>query len=116
MILAIALFALIFQAQPTHHTIFVVDKVIQTAEAHNKFGGIGTSSGEHHTAPVVMAEFSKRCKVVNFTKDRGNAEFVLETQPGSTTLTDAKGNVLYVSPAKKLKNMVKDVCKYVSEH
>lgn len=114
--LTVVLVALIFQSQPAHHTIFVVDKVIQTAEAHNKFGGIGTSSGEHHTAPVVMAEFSKRCQVVSFTQNRENAEFVLETQPGSTTLTDAKGNVLYVSPARKLKNMVKDVCGYVSKY
>jgi hypothetical protein len=114
--LAIVLLALMFQTQTARHTIFVVDKVIQTAEAHNKFGGVGASSGEHHTAPVVMAEFSKRCPAVSFTQNRATAEFVLETQPGSTTLTDAKGNVLYVSPAKRLKNMVKDVCGYVSGH
>jgi hypothetical protein len=75
-----------------------------------------TSEYEHHDAPVVMAEFSKRCPSVSFTQDRTVAEFVLEPQQGATSLINPKGDVLYVSPAKSMGNMVKDVCKYISSH
>jgi len=60
-----------------------------------------------------MAEFEKKCPAVSFTQDQSAADFVLQTQPGGTTLADLKGNVLYVSPAKNLGNMVKDVCGYI---
>ncbi len=115
--LAYLLLAALSQA-PAHHTVFVVDKVTQTTEAHNApFGGsVAASSGEHHSAPVVMAEFSKKCPAVSFTQDQASAEFILQTQSGSTILSDPKGAVLYVSPAKNLGNMVKDVCKFVSSH
>ncbi len=110
----IVLAVFLWQAAPTHHTIFVVDKVTERAEAHNTLGGVGASSGEHHSAPVVMSEFGKKCSIVTFTQDRSVADYILETQPGGSTLTDSKANVLYVSPAKTLKNMVKDVCGFVS--
>ncbi len=63
-----------------------------------------------------MGEFSKRCPTVSFTESQPAAEYILRTQSGATTLTDLKGNIVYVSPAKTLKNMVKDVCVYISSH
>jgi hypothetical protein len=112
----IALLLLVFLGQnaPPPHIVFVVDKITQTVEAHNVPFGSAASAGEHHSAPVVMAEFSKKCPAVSFTQDRSMADFVLQTQPGGTILSDPKGNVLYVSPAKNLGSMVKDVCKFVS--
>ena len=109
--------ALFFQINPPpRHTIFVVDKVTQVATASNK--ALGTQAQliqqDHHSAPVVMAEFSKKCPAVSFTQDQSVADFILQTQPGGSTLVDQKGTVLYVSPAKNLGSMVKDVCKFVS--
>jgi hypothetical protein len=113
--IAYFLLAALWQAPP-HHTIFVVDKVTQVSTASNK--ALGTQAQliqqDHHSAPVVMAEFSKKCPAVSFTQDQSAADFILQTQPGGSTLTDPKGNVLYVSPAKNLGNMVKDVCKFIS--
>jgi hypothetical protein len=112
---ALLLLAFLGQNTSSRHIVFVVDKITQTAEAHNApFGGAVASSGEHHSAPIVMAEFSKKCPVVSFTQDQTAADFILQTQSGGTTLADPKGNVLYVSPAKNLGNMVKDVCKFIS--
>jgi len=102
-----------FWQNPHPHVVFVVDKVTQTSESHATLGGPVNTVGEHHSAPVVIAEFSKRCPVVSFTQDQSAADFVLQTQSGATTLADPKGNVLYVSPAKNLGNMVKDVCGYI---
>ncbi|RXH57651.1 hypothetical protein GRAN_0961 [Granulicella sibirica] len=97
--------------------LFVVDKVSAVAEEHAKpFQGIAASSGEHHTAPVVMAEFSKSCPKVTLTQDQQASFYTLQTQPGGSILADSKGTVLYVSPAKTLKNMVKDVCRYMGSH
>ena len=96
--------------------VFVVDKVSQTVTTHD-YGSAGKAQeGEHHSAPVVMAEFGKRCPIVSFTQNRDSAEFILQTQSGGSTLSNAKGDVLYVSPAKTLGNMVKDVCTYVTQH
>ena len=98
------------------HTVYVVDKV--TAEAETKTTGYSATAqtGEHHSAPVVMGQFAKTCPAVRFTQDRTAADLILQTQPGSSVLSDAKGTVLYVSPAKTLKNMTKDVCGYISSH
>jgi len=114
--IAYLLLAAFLQNAPSHHTVFVVDKVTQVSEAHNApFGGaVAASSGEHHSAPVVMAEFAKKCPAISFTQDQSLADFVLQTQPGGTILSDPKGAVLYVSPAKNLGNMVKDMCKFIS--
>ena len=112
--IAYFLLAALWQA-PSHHKVFVVDKVTQVSTASNK--ALGTQGQliqqEHHSAPVVMAEFAKKCPAVSFTQDQSVADFVLQTQSGATTLADPKGNVLYVSPAKNLGNMVKDVCGYI---
>lgn len=105
---------MMMQGTAKPHIIFVVDKVVTTAEAHNKLGGVSASAGEHHTAPLIMAEFARKCPAVTFTQDRSAAEFVLEGQPNGSLLMDSKGTVLYVSPALYLHNMVKDVCKFVS--
>ena len=61
-----------------------------------------------------MAEFSKRCPSVAFTTDRAKADYVLQTQPGGSILTTPNDDVLYISPAKTLGNMVKDVCAYIA--
>lgn len=103
------------QPAPSAHTVFVLDSVIEQAEAHNTFGGVGGTASENHLAPIVIGVISKRCpETLHFTEDRSSAEYVLKPQQGSTMLLDAKGNVLYVSPAKLMGNMAKDVCKFVS--
>ncbi|WP_158909688.1 hypothetical protein [Granulicella sp. L56] len=113
--MAYFLLAAFWQA-PSHHKVFVIDKVTQVSTASNK--ALGTQGQlvqqEHHSAPVVMAEFAKKCPAISFTEDQSGADFILQTQPGGSTLADPKGNILYVSPAKNLGNMVKDVCKFVS--
>ncbi len=102
-------------AQPTRK-VFVVDKVSQTVTTHD-YGTSGKAQeGEHHSAPVVMAEFGKKCPNISFTQNRESAEFILQTQTGGSTLSNPKGDVLYVSPAKTLGNMVKDVCAYIARH
>jgi hypothetical protein len=114
--LAILTLALMQSATP-HHTIFVVDKVLTKDEARtNSGGGVTASTQVHHTGPVVMAEFMKKCPSVSFTQDQAAADLILQTQSGATILSDSKGSVLYVSPAKTLKNMVKDVCGFVASH
>jgi hypothetical protein len=109
--LALVFFALYATSSSTH-IVFVVDKVQEVS----KPDGSGVVASEHHTAPVVMAEFAKRCPEVSFTKVRENADLTLETQSGASILSDAKGNVVYTSPAKSLSNMVKDVCRYIGTH
>lgn len=112
----IALFLFFFsqQAGVPQHTVYVLDKVIDQAEA--RAAGHTDQIGDHHSAPVVMGQFAKTCPAVRFTQDRTAADLILQTQPGSSVLSDAKGAVLYVSPAKNLKNMTKDVCGYISSH
>jgi hypothetical protein len=114
----VALFLFFFSQQTgvPQHSVYVVDKV--TAETETKMTPYsGTAeTGEHHSAPVVMGQFAKTCPSVHFTQDRAVADLILQTQSGSSVLTDAKGNVLYVSPANTLKNMTKDVCRYISSH
>lgn len=100
----------------TQRKVFVVDKVTQAGNAQVYGNTAHSQESEHHSAPVVMGEFSKRCPAVMFTKERENAEFILETQPGGSSLSNQKGDVLYLSPAKTLKNMAKDVCGYISAH
>ncbi len=103
-------------APQTQRRVFVVDKVTQTGNAQVYGNTAQAQEGEHHSAPVVMGEFAKRCPTVTFTKDRETAEFILETQPGGSSLSNLKGDVLYLSPAKTLKNMAKNVCSYISAH
>ena len=103
-------------APATQRRVFVIDKVSQVGTAQSYGGVTKAQEGEHHSAPVVMAEFSKKCPTVVFTTDRETADLVLATQPGATSLADRKGDVLYVSPAKTLKNMTKDICGYISAH
>lgn len=116
-VLLVGLCGLLFaQEKPTPKKVFVVDKVTQTASVQG-YGSVAKSQeGEHHTAPVVMAEFMKHCPNVSFTENREDAEFVLKTQPGGSTLSNPKGEILYISPAKTLGNMVKDVCAYIAAH
>lgn len=97
-------------------TVFIVDKVTTVAEAHDKLGGVGASSGENHLAPTVIIAFAKKCPSIAFTQNKADAEFILDPQQSGTILTNQKGEVLYASPAFRLSNMVKDVCKYVSQH
>ena len=112
----VALFLFFFsqQAGAPQHTVYVVDKVTDQAEA--RAAGHSDVIGDHHSAPVVMGQFAKTCPTVHFTQDRAAADLILQTQRGSSVLSDAKGTVLYVSPAKTLKNMTKDVCGYISSH
>ena len=103
-------------ASSVSHTVFVVDKVSQVQRSTVYGNRANAEDGEHHTAPVVMAEFSKKCPAVTFTKNKDSADFLLETQPGGSSLSNQKGDVLFVSPAKTLKNMTKDVCGYITAH
>ena len=96
--------------------LYVVDKVTQVGSASVVGSSAREQQGEHHSAPVVMASFAKDCQSVSFTKAREDAEYVLETQPGGSTLSDQKGNVVYISPAKTLKNMTKDMCRFIAAH
>jgi len=117
MIASVTLTLLLFlQSTPAPRIVFVVDKVSQVGSARVYGNSANTQEGEHHSAPVVMSEFSKRCPIVAFTKNKEAAEFILETQPGGSSLSNQKGDVLYVSPAKTLKNMTKDVCGYIAAH
>src|SRR6516165_522577 len=95
--------------QPTARKVFVVDKVTYT---HVSAG----QEAEHHSAPVVMSEFMKDCPNLSFTENEWDSEFVLKTQPGSSTLSNPKGDILYISPAKTLGNMIEDVCTYIAAH
>ena len=107
---------LMLQTAPAPRVVFVVDKVLEVGQA-TIYGNTATAQdGEHHTAPVVMGEFARKCPGVAFTKNKDAAEFVLETQPGGSSLSNQKGDILYVSPAKTLKNMAKDVCGYIASH
>jgi hypothetical protein len=116
-VLLVSLCGLLFaQEKPTARKVLVVDKVTQTARVQ-EYGTVSKGQeAEHHSAPVVMAEFMKRCPGVSFTENREDAEFVLKTQPGGSTLSNPKGEILYISPAKTLGNMVKDVCTYIAAH
>lgn len=113
-LMGLAVCSPILNAQ-ANRKVFVVDKVTHTARIQD-YGSVSKSQeGEHHSAPVVMAEFMKRCPGVSFfTENREDAEFVLKTQQGGSTLSNPQGDILYVSPAKTLSNMVKDVCGYIA--
>ncbi|WP_148210080.1 hypothetical protein [Candidatus Korobacter versatilis] len=86
----------------------------QEAKATNNGNRSSETSSEHHTAPVVMTAFSHDCPSVTFTTEKEAADYILQTQVGGYVLASPKGDVLYISPAKTLKNMVKDMCKYIS--
>ena len=103
-------------SETSTHVVFVVDKVTDTSKTTNYGNSSKGENGEHHSAPVVMAEFKKDCPNVSFTQAREKAQYILQTQPGSSTIVDQNGTVLYISPAKTLKNMAKDVCTFVSVH
>ncbi|NYF89252.1 hypothetical protein RBB79_06855 [Tunturiibacter empetritectus] len=98
------------------HTVFVVDKVVQGGKG--TFYGVKTKAldGDYHSSPAVITDFIERCPAVSFTQSRPKADYILDTEPGSSTITDQQGTVLYTSSAKNLKNMAKDVCAFVSTH
>ena len=96
--------------------LYVVDKVTQVGSATVIGSSARERQSEHHSAPVVMGSLAKECQSVSFTKIRDDADYVLETQPGGSTLADQKGNVVYISPAKTLKNMTKDMCRFIAAH
>ncbi|WP_353068649.1 hypothetical protein RBB75_15965 [Tunturibacter empetritectus] len=98
------------------HTVFVVDKVVQGGKG--TFYGVKTKAldGDYHSSPAVITEFIERCPAVSFTQSRPKADYILDTEPGSSTITDQQGTVRYTSSAKNLKNMAKDVCAFVSTH
>lgn len=112
----LALFGIASAQSPVPRKVYVVDKVTQIAKVQDYGTSAKAQEGEHHTAPVVMAEFMKHCPNVAFTENRDDAEFVLKTQQGSSVLSNPRGDILYISPAKTLGNMVKDVCGYISSH
>jgi hypothetical protein len=114
-LILLAFLALVADAQGTRK-VFLVEKTYQqgTARAYGN-----TASGESvdiSFSPKIMKAFGEKCQAVTFTQNKDAAEFVLNPQPGGSILSSAKGDVLYISPAKTLHNMVKDVCGYVTAH
>ena len=106
---------LLFQTA-TPKKLFVVDKISQVGNASVVGNSTREQQGEHHSAPVVIGSFAKECQSVSFTKVRDDADYILETQSGGSTLSNQKGDVVYISPAKTLKNMTKDVCRFIVAH
>ena len=103
-------------ANTVQRRVFVVDKVSQVGTAQAYGNTAKAQEGEHHSAPVVMSELSKKCPIVLFTTNRESAEFILDAQQGASSLVNQKGDVLYISPANTMRNMAKDVCRYISAH
>jgi hypothetical protein len=119
---AVALILVGVPAMANSHVIFVVDKVQTVGKSNASNNGIfGTSASsttmEAHTAPGVTAALIQRCPAnLSITQDQSGAEWLLQTQFGATMIVDKKGTVLYVSPAKTMRNMTKDVCAFISSH
>jgi hypothetical protein len=113
LIVVLAFVGSLLAADTPKGKVFVVDKVSQQAQAANYGNKTTSAEVEHHSAPIVMAAFQS-CTAVTFTTDRAAADYMLQTQPGGSVLSNPKGDVLYISPARTLKNMVKDMCKYIS--
>ncbi len=112
--LFVAFAATLSSAQtPERVRLYAVDKVSDIS-VRSPFGR--QESGEHHTAPLIIAAFAKSCPAVTFTEVQANADYTVSANSASSTLTDRKGDVVYVSPARTAKNFVKDICRYVSEH
>jgi hypothetical protein len=96
--------------------VFLVDKTYTTGSATRVGSSASGSATELSFSPKIMLAFQKSCPVVGFTQDKASAEFVLDPQVGGSILRNAKGDVLYISPARTLGNMVKDVCRFVAIH
>lgn len=118
--LLLALLATIptFAQTRSPHKIFMVDKTVeQSTTTPGFFGSLNTSSSESHLAPQLMSIFNKRCPdVVAFTMDPAAAEFTLTPNHGGSTLSNQKGDVVYISPAYLPLHMINDVCKYLRRH
>ena len=101
--------------------LFIPDQVSTTGTSTaNDYGIFGTVVKSSNTsvnyANAIMGEFGKSCSDILLTTDPATATLALSSQTGASTLTSKSGDVLYVSPAKTLKNMVKDVCAYLHSH
>lgn len=98
------------------HTVYVVDKVVQGGKGTFYGVKVKAEDGDYHSSPAVITEFIQRCPAVSFTQSRPKADYILDTEPGSSTITDQQGTILYTSSAKNLKATAKDVCAFVSTH
>lgn len=99
--------------------IFVVDKTYQagTVTTYNTQTSAVANGSEQEMSftPKIMRAFEK-CREVTFTTDKSNADYVLNPQPKGSILSLGSGDVVYISPAMTLHNMVKDVCGYIKNH
>jgi hypothetical protein len=97
--------------------MLVVDGIVTQSSATPFLGSVVASSSQYHVAPMVMAEIMKKCPgVITVTTSTDNVDYILSPQARGSTLTNPKGDVLYISPAFKAKNLAKDVCLYVATH
>ena len=96
--------------------MFLVEKTYAQATASGYGNNASAQAVEISFTPKIMTEFEKKCPTVSFTTDKSTAEFVLNPQVGGSMLMNKKGDVVYISPAKTLHNMVKDVCLYLEKH
>ena len=98
------------------HKTFLIDKTYEEASGNTYGNHSNANAVQQSFSPRIMTAFSKKCPEILFTTDRSGAEFVLNPQVGGSVLTSKAGDVLYISPARTLGNMVKDICAYVSKH
>jgi hypothetical protein len=121
MVKAIAVFSLLVSMPGmAAKKVFLVDKTYQAGSATTynatQYNSVTNGSAQEMSyTPKIMHAFEK-CPEVTFTTEKSNADFVLNPQPKGSILSLGSGDVVYISPAVALHNMVKDVCGYIKSH
>jgi hypothetical protein len=94
--------------------IYIEEHQVTTGRSHVHCDNYGNCNGRDntHTTDVAMNAtvfFARTCSEVIVTDNREAADYVLRNK----TLYKQNGDVVYVSSAVALRNVVKDVCNYV---
>jgi hypothetical protein len=120
-VLALMLLATAFGQNAPNRRLYIEEriKIISGASTHcDDYGncyGHGTTRERNVSAELTREILTKCPDVITVTDNRDAADYVLRIAPGSSTVYNANGDAVYISPAKwKVKNLAKDVCQYVT--
>lgn len=100
------------QAQESvHRRLFII------VPEHVNYSGGQSGSSVYGNAVTynrlgdVIKAYEKGCPGITFTRNRDNADYVIEVQAGNNILSNAKGEILTISKARwRFKDLVKDTC------
>jgi hypothetical protein len=116
-------FPLVSSAQHQATRLYVEERIKTAVGASTHCDAYGNCYGganvrERNVSAELTRGVMEKCpQAITMTDNREAADYVLRIAPGSSTLYNAAGDAVYVSPTRfRVKNLAKDVCGYVQTH